>query len=129
MDGAILRVDPDTGDALPDNPNAGSSEAAARRIVAYGFRNPFRMTVRPGTNEVWAGRRRLDRPRGDQPDPDPDAAGMRNHGWPCYEGEDRQGGYDGLNLSTLRVRCTRRATPRTVQPYFRYNHGQATLRR
>ena len=30
-------------------------DANARRIVAYGLRNPFRITVRPGTNEVWIG--------------------------------------------------------------------------
>ena len=53
LDGALLRVDPSTGDALPDNPNAGSSNADARRIVAYGLRNPFRFTIRPGTNELW----------------------------------------------------------------------------
>ena len=54
-DGAILRVDPDTGAALPDNPAAGSADPMARRIVAHGFRNPFRLTLRPGTGEVWAG--------------------------------------------------------------------------
>ena len=27
----------------------------ARRIVAYGLRNPFRFTLRPGTNELWIG--------------------------------------------------------------------------
>ncbi len=27
----------------------------ARRIVGYGLRNPFRITTRPGTNEVWIG--------------------------------------------------------------------------
>ena len=26
-----------------------------RRIVAYGFRNPFRFTFRPGTSELWIG--------------------------------------------------------------------------
>ena len=42
LDGAILRVNPDTGQALPTNPNAASGDANARRIVAYGLRNPFR---------------------------------------------------------------------------------------
>ena len=53
--GAILRVDPATGAGLPDNPMASSADANARRIVANGLRNPFRITTRPGTNEVWIG--------------------------------------------------------------------------
>src|SRR5919202_248051 len=52
LDGAILRVDPATGKALPNNPLYGSDRPNARRIVAYGERNPFRFTIRPGTNEV-----------------------------------------------------------------------------
>ena len=55
LDGALLRVNPDTGAALPDNPNFGSTDSNARRIVAYGLRNPFRFGVRPGTGEVWIG--------------------------------------------------------------------------
>ena len=55
LDGSILRVDPDTGAAMPGNPNIGSADLNTRRIVAYGLRNPFRFTVRPGTNEVWVG--------------------------------------------------------------------------
>src|SRR5499427_6061851 len=31
------------------------SDANARRIVAYGLRNPFRFTQRPGTGELWIG--------------------------------------------------------------------------
>ena len=55
LDGALLRVNPATGAGLPDNPNAASPDANARRIVAYGLRNPFRFGVRPGTGEVWIG--------------------------------------------------------------------------
>ena len=40
---------------MPGNPNVGSADLNARRIVAYGLRNPFRITVRPGTNEIWVG--------------------------------------------------------------------------
>ena len=85
LDGALLRVDPATGAALPDNPNAGSSDPNERRIVAYGMRNPFRMGVRPGTNEIWIGDvgwntweeiNRVATP----------TAGVTNLGWPCYEG-------------------------------------------
>ena len=55
LDGAILRVNPATGAGLPDNPLATSTDANARRIIAYGLRNPFRINVRPSTNEVWIG--------------------------------------------------------------------------
>src|SRR5262245_8748633 len=48
LNGAVLRVDPSTGEALPSNPLAGRSDANARRIVANGMRNPFRFTIRPG---------------------------------------------------------------------------------
>src|SRR5260221_8716608 len=40
---------------LPDNPFASSSDPDAQRIVAYGLRNPFRFTQRPGTDELWIG--------------------------------------------------------------------------
>ena len=85
LDGAILRVNPDTGAAMAGNPNAGSPDPNARRIVAYGLRNPFRIAVRPGTNEIWTGDvgwgsweeiNRLPNPTG----------AVRNFGWPCYEG-------------------------------------------
>jgi glucose/arabinose dehydrogenase len=36
LDGALLRVDPATGAALPDNPALPSADSNARRIVAYG---------------------------------------------------------------------------------------------
>ena len=51
----MIRVDPETGEGLPDNPRASSSDPDTRRIIAYGLRNPFRMTIRPGTNEPWVG--------------------------------------------------------------------------
>jgi glucose/arabinose dehydrogenase len=91
LDGAILRVDPNTGNAMPDNPLASSQDPNARRIIAYGLRNPFRFTIRPGTNEVWLGDvgwnsweeiNRVLTP----------TLVVENFGWPCYEGTGRQGG-------------------------------------
>jgi glucose/arabinose dehydrogenase len=55
LDGTVIRVDPATGAGLPDNPSAPGPEANASRIIAYGFREPFRFTFRPGTNELWLG--------------------------------------------------------------------------
>ena len=55
LNGTLIRVDPFTGAALANNPLSASADPNARRIVSYGFRNPFRFTFRPGTNEVWVG--------------------------------------------------------------------------
>jgi glucose/arabinose dehydrogenase len=99
LSGAILRVDPATGAGLPSNPLASSSDANARRIVAYGMRNPFRFAIRPGTSDIWLGDvgfsdwEEVDR----VPTP---TSGPLNFGWPCYEGVDPQPGYQaaGLNI-------------------------------
>ena len=86
LDGAILRVDPATGAAHAGQPDRRQPDPNARRIVAYGLRNPFRITIRPGTNEVWVGDvgwntwEEIDRV------PTPDRRRSTNFGWPCYEG-------------------------------------------
>jgi uncharacterized repeat protein (TIGR01451 family) len=120
LDGSILRVDPATGAALPDNPMSSSSDPNAQRIVAYGLRNPFRITVRPGTSEVWAGDvgwntwEEINRVI-------PDAT-AENFGWPCYEGDGRQSGYDGLNLSLCESLYALGSNAVTA-PYYTYNHS------
>ena len=53
LNGSILRVDPATGAGVPGNPFFGSSDANERRILGFGLRNPFRMILKPGTNDVW----------------------------------------------------------------------------
>ena len=89
--GSLIRIDPDTGEGAPGNPMFASEEANARRMVAHGFRNPARLAIRPGTNDVWVADRgggyweELDRVQGGT---DP----VRNFGWPCYEGGLDEGG-------------------------------------
>ena len=128
LDGAILRVDPATGAGLPDNPLASSTDANARRIVAYGLRNPFRINVRPGTNEVWAGDvgwstweevNRLVDPLGTGLDD------VENFGWPCYEGQGRQSGYDGANLNICENLYGQAGA--VTGPHFTYNHGSQVV--
>jgi glucose/arabinose dehydrogenase len=122
LSGAILRVDPATGDGLPGNPFYASTDANMRRIVAHGLRNPFRITVRPGTNEVWTGDvgwsdweeiNRLTNPT--------DGA-VDNFGWPCYEGDGRQVSYDAANL-TLCENLYAAGSAAVIAPYFRYHHN------
>ncbi len=123
LSGAILRVDPDTGEALPDNQLASRTDANARRIVAYGMRNPFRFTFRPGTREIWFGDvgantweeiNRIAAP----------TAGVTNFGWPCYEGAGRQPGYDAVNLTSCESLYSAGGA---TAPYYAYNHGGAVV--
>ncbi len=126
LDGAILRVDPATGAGLPDNPMASSSDPNSRRIVAYGLRNPFRITTRPGTNEVWIGDvgwnewEEIDRLT------NPTSAPVDNFGWPCHEGDGRQGGYDSANLN-LCENLYAAGSGAVVAPYFRYHHNELVV--
>jgi glucose/arabinose dehydrogenase len=51
LSGKILRINPATGDGVPSNPfyDAANPRAARSRVWALGLRNPYRMTLRPGT--------------------------------------------------------------------------------
>ena len=126
LNGAILRVDPATGAGLPDNPMASSSDPNARRIVGYGLRNPFRITTRPGTNEVWIGDVGWNEWEEINRLVSPTAAPVDNFGWPCYEGDGRQGGYDAANL-TICENLYAEGTGAVVAPYFRYHHNELVL--
>jgi glucose/arabinose dehydrogenase len=123
LNGAILRLDPATGAGLPDNPFGSSADANRRRIVAYGLRNPFRFTIRPGTSEVWLGDvgwndwEELDRVVPQLPT---DAA--ENFGWPCYEGTGRQAGYDTANL-TLCESLYAEGAGAVAAPYLAWSHA------
>jgi glucose/arabinose dehydrogenase len=126
LDGAILRVDPDTGAGLPDNPMASSTDANARRIVAHGLRNPFRITTRPGTNEVWLGDVGWNEWEELNRLVSPTSAPADNFGWPCYEGDGRQNGYDAANLS-LCENLYAAGSGAVVAPYFRYHHNELVV--
>ncbi|MQA33648.1 PQQ-dependent sugar dehydrogenase [Modestobacter roseus] len=51
--GKVLRIDPDTGEALPDNPFTGDADAADR-IWTYGHRNVQGLAVRPDSDQVYS---------------------------------------------------------------------------
>jgi aldose sugar dehydrogenase len=55
LGGKVLRVDPDTGAGLPNNPWGDHPNANRRRIWNYGHRNIQGLTRRPGTNgQLWS---------------------------------------------------------------------------
>ena len=125
LNGAILRLDPETGAAMAGNPLSANPDPNARRIIAYGLRNPFRMTVRPGTSEIWIGDvgyhmwEEIDRIASTT-----DAV-VENFGWPCYEGAAKQSAYDAADLDICENLYT---TPSAVTPpYFTYAQGQPVV--
>jgi glucose/arabinose dehydrogenase len=124
LDGSVIRVDPATGAGAAGNPMAGSMDANARRIIAHGLRNPFRFTFKPGTSELWVGDVGWNDWEEINRIPNP-TAGMTNFGWPCYEGVNRQSGYDSANLSICESLY---ATANAVAaPYFAYHHSSQVV--
>jgi glucose/arabinose dehydrogenase len=125
LDGTIIRVDPATGDALPDNPLFASSDPNARRIVAYGMRNPFRFTPRPGTRELWVGDVGWNDWEEINRIPDPADGTVENFGWPCYENAAPQSGYAAANLNLCEnLYATSGAV---TAPYFAYHHNSRVV--
>ncbi len=120
LGGTLLRIDPDTGDAWPDNANYGTGDANAQRIIAYGLRNPFRMTIRPGDGSVWLGDVGFNTTEEINTLPDPDA--VRNFGWPCKEGSVTTPEYVNVISSLPLTLCTTLGSAWTP-PAFQYAHS------
>jgi glucose/arabinose dehydrogenase len=125
LDGTIIRVDPATGQARSGNPMITSSDPNARRIIAYGLRNPFRFTFRPGTSELWTGDvgwgtwEEINRILS------PTDTVVENFGWPCYEGSARQSGYDGANLNICETLYGEAGAH--AAPYHAYHHSNRVV--
>jgi glucose/arabinose dehydrogenase len=117
LGGTVIRVDPATGAATAGNPGGGDADPNARRIVAYGLRNPFRFAIRPGTDELWIG----DVGWSTTEEIDRLAPGTRgNFGWPCFEGAARQPEYDALDLGLCESLY---ASGGQSAPFFSYEHA------
>jgi glucose/arabinose dehydrogenase len=133
LSGRVLRIDPDTGNGISDNPWYDSSNPKSNRsrTWAYGFRNPFRITLRPNSNEAYFG------DVGTSYYEEINAGKGANFGWPCYEGgfTDRAQ-QEGEATASIR-QVGYRAHPRTVdfcnqmyaqgegivrKPLFNYRH-------
>lgn len=121
LGGTIIRIDPATGDALPTNPRAQADDPNEQRIVAYGLRNPFRFTVRPGTDELWIGDvgwrtwEEINRTVGNDDQVD-------NFGWPCFEGDGPVPEYAALDLPICEGLY---AEGTTTDPMYTYRAGRA----
>src|SRR4051812_20087140 len=127
LSGSVIRVDPQTGGPLPGNPGVPGADANAERIVAEGFRNPFRIAVRPGTNDLyvgdvgWSTWEELDR------DASPTHA-VRDYGWPCYEGRAVDQAYADLQLGDdVCGRLYDDGPGAVTSPFFPYRHSDQVV--
>lgn len=93
LSGKVLRIDPETGEGLGDNPFwDGDKDSNQSKVFALGVRNGFRAVFAPGpTGKLlvadvgWNTSEEINIVnRGD------------NFGWPWFEGNDRTGGYQNL---------------------------------
>jgi PKD repeat protein/glucose/arabinose dehydrogenase len=82
--GSVLRVNPNTFDARPENPMSGDAEANVARMIATGFRNPFRMAVDPQSGRIFVGN--VGGAGADEINMFNRTGDLYNSGWPCYEG-------------------------------------------
>jgi glucose/arabinose dehydrogenase len=95
--GKVLRLDPETGLGLPDNPYfTGDANDLRSRIWARGLRNPYRFTLLPdsGPREAlliadvgWNLWEEINL-----------CAGGENFGWPCFEGLGPQADYQNADF-------------------------------
>jgi glucose/arabinose dehydrogenase len=115
LDGTVIRIAASTLASLPSGTPALTDNAG--RIIATGMRNPFRLTTRPGTSEIWLG----DVGWGSWEEINrllPGGA-IENFGWPCYEGVGQQPGYRDANLAI----CNNLAANQVTAPVYRWEHG------
>ena len=124
LNGKILRIDPDTGDGIPSNPfyDPAKPHGAASRVWALGLRNPFRMSLKPGTGShlrqdgnpgtlyigdvgwvTWEEQSVVERPG-------------QNFGWPIFEGltmmDDMRRPQALCKIRMLQIRCLGRVVVR-----------------
>lgn len=123
--GKILRIDPETGEGLPDNPffEPGAPGSNRSKVWALGLRNPFRFTLNPITNEPfvgdvgWNAWEEINTGKG------------ANFGWPCYEGGVVSGGgNEGGNTTSLQQSSYRTNSATSASCSAIYSQGLGAVR-
>ena len=124
LNGTLIRVNPNNGRPVPDVPgNASPSAINTARVVAFGFRNPFRFAIRPGTNppEVWVGDvgwRTWEEINRVQTQAGVAGTTGNNFGWPCVEGAAYQ------PYSSVGFCQSLYASGGDKAPYYSFEHGK-----
>ncbi len=128
LNGKVVRIDPNTGDGVPSNPwyDAAQPRAPRSRVWALGLRNPYRMTLRPGSGST------------DPAAADPGTlyigdvgyvtwedlnvcyeAGM-NFGWPLFEGLEANTDYTNATCYNMDAPNPLYGQGGCTQPYFQF---------
>jgi glucose/arabinose dehydrogenase/PKD repeat protein len=134
--GKLIRINPLTGQGYPSNPfYDGNLNSKRSKIFAYGFRNPWRFSIKPntGSTNVTAGSpgtiyvgnlglnswEALDVVR----------TGGSNFGWPCWEGPEER--FEFTIATPAHNGCSSMGTSdnpsQRSAPAFYYNHNDSTL--
>ena len=128
FNGKVVRLDPSTGDGVPSNPfyDGDDPRSPRSRVWALGLRNPYRMTVRPGTGST------------DPALADPGSLyigdvgwttwedlhvcneGGLNFGWPLFEGMDPHTGYWNALTANLDAPNPLYDGLNCTEPYYRF---------
>jgi glucose/arabinose dehydrogenase len=118
--GKVLRLDPETGQGLPDNPwFSGDPADLISRVYARGLRNPFRFAMVAGTgprealllSDVgWNSWEEISL-----------CLGGENFGWPCFEGAAVNNEYTGADPYGFCAAVAAEHTP----PLIDWHHSRA----
>lgn len=126
LNGTIIRVDPNTGLGAAGNPFIGSSDVNKQRIIAWGVRNPFRLTFRPGTSELFLGDVGWATVEELNVIPNASDSVAENFGWPAYEGPTPSLGW-ASTITSKGITSLQNlyANPSQItQPFYSYTHGE-----
>ena len=138
LNGKIVRIDPLSGDGVADNPyyDPAHPEATRSKVLARGFRNPFRFGIEPASGDLYVG----DVGWNDWEEVNRVPLAWSNadreldFGWPCYEGvtgsSAQQPGY--ANDASTRPTCLTifppdegGSGPGATAALYSYHHSEA----
>jgi glucose/arabinose dehydrogenase len=141
LSGTVLRVDKATGEGILGNPfYATSTEKNAKRIIAFGFRQPWRFAFNPRTSKLFVDNvgdgtyEEMDRLELDGAASYSDDEPAYNSGWPCYEGgpdgpfKNEHYTYASEQFPTLQYcidmyEAEEHGEPETSAPFYSYEHS------
>ncbi|MBL7926544.1 MAG: PQQ-dependent sugar dehydrogenase [Bacteroidia bacterium] len=128
LNGKILRLDRHTGNGLNSNPFFDSTDVRSpkSRTYALGFRNPYRITIIPGTGstDITAGNPGIllvgEVGWNTWEEFNIIKSGGGNYGWPIFEGLNRENKYSSANIPNVEAPNPLYNIGACTQPYFTF---------